>query len=106
MGSLVYSIDLFVSSFISPTLSSPLPWGACRHSRAKDQILTTAVIPQQWYHSGNSLRFFFAFFGFFLFVFIFCLLSFFRAEHTAHGGSQARGPIGDVAAGLHQQCQI
>ena len=26
---------------------------------------------------------------------------FFRAAPTAHGGSQARGPIGAVAAGLH-----
>ena len=29
----------------------------------------------------------------------FCL---FRAEPTAYGGSQARGPIGAVATGLHQ----
>ena len=30
--------------------------------------------------------------------FVFCL---FRAEPTPYGGSQARGPIGAVAAGLH-----
>ena len=33
--------------------------------------------------------------GFILFI---CL---FRAAPTAHGGSQARGPIGATAAGLH-----
>ena len=33
---------------------------------------------------------------FFLFVFV----SFFRSIPTAYGGSQARGPIGDAAAGL------
>jgi len=36
------------------------------------------------------------FFGFFFF----CLLSF-RAAPAAYGGSQARGLIGAVAAGLH-----
>ena len=33
------------------------------------------------------------------FFFVFCLS---RAAPVAHGGSQARGPIGAVAAGLHQ----
>ena len=33
-----------------------------------------------------------------LLFFFFCLL---RAAPAAHGGSQARGPIGAVAAGLH-----
>ena len=33
-------------------------------------------------------------------LFCFCLLSFFRAALTAYGGSQARGLIGVVAAGL------
>ena len=38
--------------------------------------------------------------GFFYFLFfVFC---FFRAAATAYGGSQARGLIGAVAAGLHQ----
>ena len=31
-------------------------------------------------------------------LFVFCL---FRAAPTAYGGSQARGPVGAVAAGLH-----
>ena len=38
---------------------------------------------------------------FFLFV-CFCLFAFSRATPTAHGGSQARGLIGAVAAGLRQ----
>ena len=37
-----------------------------------------------------------------LFFFFFGLSVFFRAAPAAHGGSQARGPIGDVASGLHQ----
>ena len=37
-------------------------------------------------------------------VFFLLLLLFFRAAPVAHGGSQARGPIGAVAAGLrHSQ---
>ena len=36
-----------------------------------------------------------SFFFFFLFFF------FFRATLAAYGGSQARGPIGAIAAGLH-----
>ena len=43
-----------------------------------------------------------SFFFFFLLLlfFFFCLLSFFKAAPTAYGGSQARGRIGAVAAGL------
>ena len=33
--------------------------------------------------------------------FFFCLFAFSRAAPVAHGGSQARGPIGATAAGLH-----
>ena len=41
------------------------------------------------------------FFSFFFFV-LFCFLSFsFRASPAAYGGSQARGPIGAIAARLH-----
>ena len=36
-----------------------------------------------------------------LFVFVFCLFAFSRAASMACGGSQARGIIGAVAAGLH-----
>ena len=36
-----------------------------------------------------------------LFVFCFCLFVFSRATPVAHGGSQARGPVGAVAASLH-----
>ena len=44
------------------------------------------------HHKGNpQLGFFGFFFGFLLF----------RAAPTAYGGSQARGPIRDVAASLH-----
>ena len=49
---------------------------------------------------------FFLFLKFCLFSFIFCP---FRAAPTAYGGSQARGPIGAVAARPTpepQQCQI
>ena len=34
--------------------------------------------------------------------FFFCLFCLFRVAHMAYGGSQARGPIGVVAAGLCQ----
>ena len=34
--------------------------------------------------------------------FIFCLFAISRATPEAHGGSQARGPIGAVAAGVRQ----
>ena len=39
--------------------------------------------------------------GFLVFVFVFCLFVFFRAAPEAYRGSQARGRIGAVAAGLH-----
>ena len=38
------------------------------------------------------------------FVFFFCFVFFFllfKAVPTSYGGSQARGPVGPVAAGLH-----
>ena len=38
-------------------------------------------------------------FYFILFFFLFCL---FKATPMAYGGSQARGPVGAAAAGLHQ----
>ena len=47
--------------------------------------------------------------GFFLFVCLFGLFAFSRAAPRAYGGSQARGPIGAVAAGpvpQPQQCGI
>ena len=48
---------------------------------------------------GHSLRdrrlVFFA-----LFV-LFCFFCLFRATPEAHGGSQSRGPMGAIAAGLH-----
>jgi len=51
------------------------------------------------------------FFFLFVFVFFFCLLSLFVvvvvaiswAAPAAYGVSQARGPIGAIAAGLHQR---
>ena len=46
----------------------------------------------------SDLDFFLSYFFFFL-SFVFRL---FRAAPTAHGGSQARGPIRATAAGLHQ----
>ena len=36
------------------------------------------------------------------FIYLFIYFCLFRAEPTAYGGSQARGPIGAVASGLHQ----
>ena len=40
---------------------------------------------------------------FYLFIYLFCpFFVFSRAMPEAHGGSQARGLIGAVAAGLHQ----
>ena len=41
-------------------------------------------------------------FYFILFFFLFCL---FKATPMAYGGSQARGPIGAAAAGLHHSSQ-
>ena len=38
----------------------------------------------------------------FIIFLCFCLFAFCRAAPTAYGGSQARGRIGAVAAGLHQ----
>ena len=37
-----------------------------------------------------------------LLLLLFCLFAFPKAAPTAYGGSQGRGPIGAVAAGLHQ----
>ena len=39
----------------------------------------------------------------FFILFFFCLFAFSRATPATHGGSQARGPIGAVDTGLHQQ---
>ena len=36
-----------------------------------------------------------------IFIYLFIYHLFFRAAPTAYGGSQARGPIGAVASGLH-----
>ena len=49
------------------------------------------------------ILFYFILFYFILFYFIlfFCLFAFSRATPMAYGGSQARGPIGVTAAGLH-----
>ena len=38
----------------------------------------------------------------YLFIYLFCIFAFSRAAPTAYGGSQARGPVGAVAAGLYQ----
>ena len=52
----------------------------------------------------NKLRGLGFFFVFFLFVclFVFCLFAFSRAASAAYGGSQARGLIRAVLAGLYQ----
>ena len=50
------------------------------------------------YSSPEFLSFFSFFFLFFFFFFFFLL---FRATPEAYGGSQARGPVGATAAGLH-----
>ena len=54
-------------------------------------ITKITIIPE------NIISFFVGFF----FSFVFCFLSFFRASLLAHGGSQARGWIRAIAAGLH-----
>ena len=43
--------------------------------------------------------------AFFFFSFFFCLFAFPRATPMAYGGSQARGLIGTVAAGLCHSCR-
>ena len=54
---------------------------------------------RQWGRGVLVLGFFCCFFGFFVFFFfVFCP---FRAAPAEYGGSQARGRIGAVAAGLH-----
>ena len=51
----------------------------------------------------ETLQNYICFLGFFvLFCFVFCLFAISWAAPTAYGGSQARGPIGAVAAGLRQ----
>ena len=50
----------------------------------------------------NCLLFFSFILNFFWFLFIFFSLLFLRAPRAAYGGSQVRGQIGAVAAGLHQ----
>ena len=57
----------------------------------KTSALFTETLKFTWL--AYSTIFFFNFF-----IFVFCL---FRAIPKAHGGSQARGQIGAVAAGLH-----
>ena len=50
----------------------------------------------------QALVFFFSCFFSVLFCFVFGVFLLFRAAPTAYGGSQARGRIGAVAAGLRQ----
>ena len=38
----------------------------------------------------------------YLYIYLFCLFCYFYAAPAAYGGSQARGRMGAVAAGLHQ----
>ena len=64
-------------------------------SEAKDRtciIMGTSLVLNPQSHNGNSQRFFFFFFFFFVF---------FRSTPVAYGSSQARGPVGAVAANLH-----
>ena len=42
------------------------------------------------------------FYFLFLFIYFFCLFAISWAASVAYGGSQAKGPIGAVAAGLYQ----
>ena len=42
------------------------------------------------------------FFKFFAYIYIFIYFGLFRATLAAYGGSQARGPVGTVAASLGQ----
>ena len=49
-----------------------------------------------FYKMGTTISLFFFFF-FFFFFFVFS-----KAAPMAHGGSQARGPVGAVATGLRQ----
>ena len=59
---------------------------------------TKGVVGKVWLPtSKKKFLFFFFCFLFFVFCFFFC---FSRAAPLAYGGSQARGPIGAVAAGL------
>ena len=50
------------------------------------------------YHDGKEHFILFIYFNYFILI---CPLAFSRVAPTAHGGFQARGLIGAVAAGLH-----
>ena len=50
-----------------------------------------------WRGDGNPLYYYYYYLSFLFFFFAFS-----RAASVAYGGSQARGPVGAVAAGLHQ----
>ena len=52
-------------------------------------------------HIAGIVVLFFCFFVCLFVCFCFCLFAFSRAAPAAYGGSQARGLIGAVAAGLH-----
>ena len=71
-------------------------------SEVRDQTCTlmdTSQVLNPLSHNGNSTCG--GFLGFFLF-FCFCLFAFSRTNLMAYGGTQGRGRIGAVAAGLHQ----
>ena len=77
------------------TLSEELTWmfkqGNSCQSRARYEYRT------RWLQKENFILFYF--------IFIYLFLSFFAISWPApvgYGGSQARGPIGAVVAGLHQ----
>ena len=59
------------------------------------------------FQSLTVFSFFLSFFFFLtvIYLFIFCLFAISRAAPAAYGGSQARGLIGAVAAGLHHSSQ-
>ena len=67
-------------------------WGLKRSNNEGTALVSSFLILRS--HNGLTI-------SFFLFFFLsFCL---FRVTTTAYGGSQARGQIGAVAAGLHQR---
>ena len=73
-------------------------------SRSRDgtQILMdTSHVPYCWATTGTPILYFTLFILIFLNFFIFFVFCPFRAAPMAHGGSQARGPIGAIAASLH-----
>ena len=85
-------ILVVLEMFCILTPSTSVSWLGCCSSVLRDVIIGRNGIKETWV---CSVLFLFSFFFFFFFFYLF------RATPVAYGGSQGRGRIGAVAAGLH-----